>query len=98
MDQQMSADDVARTIAEARGWTCRPQVFGGQQARLLVEAEARWLGITTVPGGDLVHLHTGRIRAGAPSDPVAESSAQSSDMPALLGEVDLLWKRLDKNL
>ncbi|MFD8822085.1 hypothetical protein ACFV1C_06975 [Streptomyces sp. NPDC059605] len=96
MDQQMWADDVARSIAAARGWTCRPQVFGGHQARLLVEAEERWLGITTVPGGDLVHLHAGLIRDGAPSDPVAESSAQTSDMKGLLGEVDLLWQRLDQ--
>ncbi|WP_266738585.1 hypothetical protein [Streptomyces sp. NBC_00378] len=65
-------------------------------ARLLVEAEERWLGVTTV-SGDLVYLHAGHILKGVPTDPVTETSAQTSDMKLLLGEVDLLWQTLDKN-
>ncbi|MGQ7754823.1 hypothetical protein ACUN29_41475 (plasmid) [Streptomyces sp. WC2508] len=92
----MWAYDVAKHIAEAREWACRPQEFGADQARLLVEAEERWLGVTTV-SGDLVHLHAGHILKGVPTDPVTETSAQPSDMESLLGEVDLLWQALDRD-
>ncbi|MCX5115437.1 hypothetical protein OOK13_44880 [Streptomyces sp. NBC_00378] len=61
-----------------------------------MEAEERWLGVTTV-SGDLVYLHAGHILKGVPTDPVTETSAQTSDMKLLLGEVDLLWQTLDKN-
>lgn len=91
---QVGAYDVAEHIAAARAWKCRPQQFGGDQARLLVEEQQRWLGVTAV-SGDLVYLHAGRILDGVPSAPVAQSSAQLSDMESLLGEVDLLWQALD---
>ncbi|MFE7268868.1 hypothetical protein ACFU9B_44420 [Streptomyces sp. NPDC057592] len=62
--EQMQAYDVAKHVATERGWACRPQQFGPDQARLLVEAEERWLGVTTV-SGDLVYLHAGHIHSGS---------------------------------
>lgn len=61
-----------------------------------MEAEGRWLGVTTV-SGDLVYLHAGHILKGAPTDPATETSAQTSDMKGLLEEVDVLWQTLDRD-
>ncbi|MFJ1847049.1 hypothetical protein [Streptomyces sp. NPDC088146] len=84
---------LALRIAQARGWDCRPQDFGASQARLLVESEQRWLGITLAPD-DLVLLAAGHVVDGTPADPGAETSAMSTDMESLLAELDLLWQRL----
>ncbi|WP_148022540.1 hypothetical protein [Streptomyces sp. OR43] len=94
--EHMSAYDVAVRIASARGWDCRPQSFGGTQARLMVEAEDRWLGISTASSDSLVLLHAGHIlTGGTPTNPVAESSATSTHLAGVLGEVEVLWQQLD---
>jgi hypothetical protein len=99
--ESMTAYDLAQRIATERGWTCTPQSFHGQ-ARLIVQEEQRWLGVTTVPAtpetyghDDVVLLHAGNILAdGAPTPPVVETSAQSTDMDALLHALERLWQRL----
>ncbi|MFJ7497835.1 hypothetical protein ACIQZB_43480 [Streptomyces sp. NPDC097727] len=84
---------LAEQISTARGWKCRPQGVGGRQARLVVDAERRWLGITVLDTG-VVLLAAGTVTGGTPGDPVAETSATATDLDGLLGEVDLLWQRL----
>ncbi|WP_406416488.1 hypothetical protein OH809_38780 [Streptomyces sp. NBC_00873] len=91
MDQD--AYGLALRIAQARGWDCRPQGFGASQARLLVESEERWLGITLAPD-DLVLLAAGHVVDGTPGNPEVETSATGSDLESLLAELDLLWQRL----
>ncbi|MGW0732354.1 hypothetical protein [Streptomyces sp. NPDC002851] len=63
----------------------------------MVKAERRWLGVTNSHYDDVVLLHAGHIRADGitPTDPVVETSAQSTDVEALLREMDRLWRRLD---
>ncbi|KOG26158.1 hypothetical protein [Streptomyces viridochromogenes] len=104
----MPAYDVAKRIAEARGWSCTPQPFSSGQARLMVHEEQRWLGVTamqaqsvTYGANDVVLLHAGDIREdGTPASPVTETSAQSKDMEGLLRELQRmweLWERLGEN-
>jgi hypothetical protein len=95
--EPMTAYDVAKRITEERGWPWTPQFFDGQ-IRLLVPAEQRWLGVTTSPYDDVVLLHAGNILpGGTPTAPLAETSAQSSDLDALLRELERLWQRLGGN-
>lgn len=97
----MTAYELARRIAEARGWSCTPQSFDGQ-ARLMVGEEQRWLGVTTLPAtsetydhDDVVLLHAGTIQAdGTPTTSAVETSAQSTDMEGLLAGLERLWERL----
>jgi hypothetical protein len=90
----MTAYELATRITEARGWSCTPQSFNGQ-ARLIVQEERRWLGVTTSAYDDVVLLHAGNILAdGTPTAPDVETSAQSTDMEGLLRGLERLWHRL----
>ncbi|MGW1719839.1 hypothetical protein [Streptomyces sp. NPDC002156] len=52
--------------------------------------------MTTSAYDDVVLLHAGRILPdGTPTNPIAETSAQSTDLEGLVREVGVLWQRLD---
>ncbi|MFJ2627662.1 hypothetical protein ACIO6T_30750 [Streptomyces sp. NPDC087532] len=92
----MDAYDVAQHIAQARGWKYRPQSMGPDQARLMVEDERRWAGVTRVTGGVVLLAAGAILPGGEPTSPLVETSAMGSDLDGLAGAVDVLWRRLDE--
>ncbi|MFF3730851.1 hypothetical protein ACFYXM_11145 [Streptomyces sp. NPDC002476] len=90
----MDAYDVALHIRRTRGWKCRPQGMGIDQARLMVEHEQRWVGITTVSGGVVLLAAGAILPEGGPTSALVETSATVGDPAGLVGEVEFLWQRL----
>ncbi|MFB6984512.1 hypothetical protein [Streptomyces sp. NPDC056304] len=70
--------------------------MGPDQARLIVEDERRWAGITSVTGGVVLLAAGAILPGGEPAPPLAETSATESDPGGLAGEVDVLWQHLDE--